>query len=157
MLKFETGDLITLAEEGRFDIIIHGCNCFNTMGAGIAKQIAKRYPEAARVDMGTSFGDINKLGNYTRYEAPNFEIINAYTQYSVNFRYTRDSSDMFEYEAFYLVLKKIARNYGAARYGLPYIGMGLAGGDKDRIIPIIENFANYITSIGGEVTLVKFG
>ena len=30
------GDLIKSAKEGQFDVIIHGCNCFNTMGAGIA-------------------------------------------------------------------------------------------------------------------------
>ena len=26
------GDLFKLAEQGEFDIIVHGCNCFNTMG-----------------------------------------------------------------------------------------------------------------------------
>ena len=36
------GCLIELAVEGNFDVIVHGCNCFNTMGAGIAKQIKKK-------------------------------------------------------------------------------------------------------------------
>ena len=30
------GDLIELAKQGKFDVIAHGCNCFCTMGAGIA-------------------------------------------------------------------------------------------------------------------------
>ncbi len=30
------GDLIELAKQGNFDVIAHGCNCFCTMGAGIA-------------------------------------------------------------------------------------------------------------------------
>ena len=30
------GDLIELAKQGKFNVIAHGCNCFCTMGAGIA-------------------------------------------------------------------------------------------------------------------------
>ena len=33
------GNLVTLALAGEFDVIIHGCNCFNTMGSGVAKDI----------------------------------------------------------------------------------------------------------------------
>lgn len=40
------GDLIQLALAGQFDVIIHGCNCFCTMGAGIAKAIRQEFPEA---------------------------------------------------------------------------------------------------------------
>lgn len=36
MYKEIKGDLIKLALEGEFDVIAHGCNCFCTMGAGIA-------------------------------------------------------------------------------------------------------------------------
>lgn len=32
------GDLIELALVGEFDVIVHGCNYFCTMGASIAKQ-----------------------------------------------------------------------------------------------------------------------
>lgn len=39
-MKVITGNLIKLAINGDFDVIIHGCNCFCKMGAGIAKQIA---------------------------------------------------------------------------------------------------------------------
>jgi len=37
------GNLITLAKKGEFDVIVHGCNCLNVMGAGIAKQIKKTF------------------------------------------------------------------------------------------------------------------
>jgi len=30
-MKEITGNLITLAKEGHFDMIVHGCNCFCTM------------------------------------------------------------------------------------------------------------------------------
>ena len=55
-----------------------------------------------------------------------------------------------------MILRKLAHEYGAQRYGLPYIGMGLAGGDKRRIMALIEDFAKTISAKGGSVTLVEF-
>lgn len=31
-MKYILGDLIKMADTGDFDIIVQGCNCFNTMG-----------------------------------------------------------------------------------------------------------------------------
>jgi O-acetyl-ADP-ribose deacetylase (regulator of RNase III) len=31
-MKVIKGDLIQLAKDGKFDLIVHGCNCFCTMG-----------------------------------------------------------------------------------------------------------------------------
>jgi O-acetyl-ADP-ribose deacetylase (regulator of RNase III) len=73
------GDLIVLAKQGKFDAIAHGCNCFCTMGAGIAPQMAAAFGcdsfEKEKVtyldydDDGHEYevqtnnrGDINKLG-----------------------------------------------------------------------------------------------
>ena len=61
-MKIIKGDLLKLALEGKFDVITHGCNCFNTMGAGIARQIAIEFPEAAIADNYTKRGDKSKLG-----------------------------------------------------------------------------------------------
>jgi O-acetyl-ADP-ribose deacetylase (regulator of RNase III) len=152
------GNLLDMADAGDFDIIIQGCNCFNTMGAGLAPQIARRYPLAEAVDSDTRKGSISKLGNWTMAWSTNdnpnqkeFRIINAYTQYSTS----RQGEDVFEYAAFELILRKLAHEYGGSyRYGLPYIGMGLAGGDKRRIMAMIENFAHEISAKGGTVTLV---
>jgi hypothetical protein len=66
-------------------------------------------------------------------------------------------TDVFEYTAFQLILEKILFAYGDKRIGLPYIGCGLAGGDKDTIIDMIEWFAERIALEGGTVTLVEFG
>ena len=43
-----------------------------------------------------------------------------------------------------------------SRYGFPLIGMGLAGGDKERIMKILEDFASEIESNGGSVTIVEW-
>ena len=149
------GNLLDLAEAGEFDIVVQGCNCFNTMGGGIAREIRERYPTVASVDMETVRGDYNKLGNWTECDAGEknrFTIINAYTQYNMS-----RGEDVFEYTAFQLILEKLEHEYPTARIGFPYIGMGLAGGDKDIIIPMIEIFAMNISRTGGSATLVEFG
>ena len=155
MLKHTKGNLLDLAEAGEFDIVVQGCNCFNTMGGGIAREIRERYPNVASVDMETVRGDYNKLGNWTECDAGEtnrFTVINAYTQYN-----TSRGEDVFEYTAFQLILEKLEHEYPTARIGFPYIGMGLAGGDKDIIIPMIEIFAMNISRTGGSATLVEFG
>ena len=160
MLIKTKGNLLDMAENGDFDIIVQGCNCFNAMGAGLAPQIAKRYPRAEEVDSATVRGNIGKLGNWTMawsdYYDTNikpFKVINAYTQYVTS----QQGEDVFEYESFAVILRKLAHEYGRHRFGLPYIGMGLAGGDKKRILAMIENFAKVISAKGGTVTLVEFG
>ena len=156
-LKHAKGNLLDLAEAGDFDVIVQGCNCFNTMGAGLAREIRERYPHVARVDMLTKKGDFNKLGNWTsenvitKNGTVSFDIINAYTQFN-----TSMGEDVFEYTAFELILQKLVFHYGTKRIGLPYIGMGLAGGDKYRILSLIQHFAQDVDSLGGSVTLVEY-
>lgn len=155
MLKHTKGNLLDLAEAGEFDVIVQGCNCFNTMGGGIAREIRERYPHVAAVDAETEKGDYTKLGNWTSAAVVNpdhgFIVINAYTQYDMS-----TGEDVFEYTAFGLILQKIVRLFGNYSIGLPYIGMGLAGGDGRIIMPMIEEFARQVDKKGGSVTLVEF-
>lgn len=158
MLKHTKGNLLDLAEAGEFDIVVQGCNCFNTMGGGIAREIRERYPEVAYVDSKTEKGDYNKLGNWTsevvvrKNGMVEFDVVNAYTQYNMS-----QGIDVFEYVAFELILQKLIHVYGDKRIGLPYIGMGLAGGDRELILAAIEWFAMRVAKKGGTVTLVEFG
>ena len=46
-LETVKGNLITMAKKGELDIIVHGCNCFHTMGGGIAAEIIARVMESA--------------------------------------------------------------------------------------------------------------
>lgn len=163
MLLHKTGNLIDLAEEGEFDIIVHGCNCQNTMGSGIAKEIKERYPKAFKADR--DFDDFylldsdkpySKLGNYTQSYCGKdpyyFYIINAYTQID----YLPRGVDHFEYSSFEVILKKLSRIYPGKKFGFPYIGMGLAGGDEKRILNLLDSFAKDVTTLGGTVTLVRY-
>ena len=78
--------------------------------------------------------------------------MNAYTQVMFSPR----GIDHFEYASFEVILKKMLQEYGTFNIGFPYIGMGLAGGDKDRIIPMLEWFSKEVENYGGSVTLVEF-
>lgn len=151
MLKHTKGCLLSLAEDGKFDIIVHGCNCFCTMGAGIAKTIKNKYPEAYQADCNTKKGDINKLGTYSYHNTGKFIIINAYTQYKWS-----GNKDLFEYHHFNNILDILANTYSNNHFGFPYIGMGLAKGNKQKILDMLENFAIIVHNNGGSVTLVEF-
>jgi O-acetyl-ADP-ribose deacetylase (regulator of RNase III) len=150
-MEYLQGDLIKFAKGGKFDVIVHGCNCFNTMGSGVAKLIKENYPGAWTIDQETSKGDRNKLGTYTLVHYKPI-IVNAYTQ----FDYGTDGKDRFEYEAFWLILQKLKFMFPKKHFGMPYIGCGLAGGDESRIVDIISKFDHELSFYGGKVTLVKF-
>lgn len=153
-MKLVKGDLLALGKANEFDIIVQGCNCWNVMGSGIAKSIREQFPDAWLADQETLAGDRNKLGCYTIGMAGRLVVINAYTQYNTA-KYPGE--DVFEYTSFQTVLDKLATRFGKYRIGLPMIGMGLAGGNPERIIPMIEDFAAKMKAYGGTVTLVEFG
>lgn len=149
-MKTIEGDLIKLALEGQFDVIVHGCNCFHTMGGGIAAQIRRKFPEAYDADLQTIYGDKDKLGTFSSAFAKtetgvDFLIVNAYTQFKYG------SGLHFDYDAFEKVCKRLKERFKGQRIGLPMIGAGLAGGDWNEIVSIIETELN-----GMDVTVVKF-
>jgi O-acetyl-ADP-ribose deacetylase (regulator of RNase III) len=161
-MKTIKGDLIKLAEEGKFDIIVHGCNCFHAMGAGIARQLADKYPQVEDADFQTPWGDRNKLGkcSIATVELDNhrFYVVNAYTQYKWS-----SGSDVFEYDSFNTLLNRLIsfatiETQGTKRInriGFPMIGAGLAGGDWSRISKMIEQFAEDVKSFA-RVTVVEY-
>lgn len=162
MLKHAKGNLIDMAEQGLFDVIVHGCNCQNTMGSGIAKEIRERHPVAYRADTNMHkkmAHPVDLLGNYSWHvgcvgrEGWAFTIVNAYTQLN----YLPRGVDHFDYESFELILRKLAVVAPGVRFGFPYIGMGLAGGDSKRIVHMLCDFADRVEKTGGSATLVEFG
>ncbi len=130
-------DLLVLALQGEFDVIVHGCNCFCLMGAGIAKSIKSAFPEAYQADLATPKGDPSKLGTYSSalIERGNhsFVVVNAYTQF-----HWRGRGVKADYHAIASVFTAIQRDFSGQRIGYPKIGAGLAGGDWESIAAIIE-------------------
>lgn len=131
------GDLLSLARQGRFDVIVHGCNCMGSMGAGIALAIATQFPQALAADLATAKGDRRKLGTYSAATVPiasgTLTIVNAYTQY-----HWQGAGVLLDYAALARVMRAVARDFAGRRIGYPRIGAGLAGGDWPRIAAIID-------------------
>lgn len=144
-MKYINGDLINLAQKGYFDVIGHGCNCFCTMGAGLAKSMKKAFPEITMADACTTSGDKKKLGTFTHVDYGNFIILNLYIQY--DFGGSMDA----DYGAIRNCMKEIKKRYSGRKIGLPMIGSGLAGGDWNKISEIIENELE-----DEDVTIVKY-
>lgn len=138
------GDLIELAQQGHYDAIVHGCNCFCTMGAGIAKQIKAEFRAAYLADCRSVKGDRAKLGHYT---SADFQIhipgiantrqlfvINAYTQFDY-----KGAGVKVDYSAIEQVFRRINLDFKGSHIGIPLIGAGLAGGNWSIIEKIIVN------------------
>lgn len=150
-MKVITGDLIKLAKQGEFDVIVHGCNCFCTMGKGIALAVKTSFPAVYQADVKMEKGDRAKLGNCSFAEVETgghlLTIVNAYTQFSYTGR-----GPKVDYDAIRSCFQWIKLNHGKKRIGFPKIGAGLAGGDWERIASIIEE-----ELAGADMTLVEHG
>lgn len=147
-MEILSGNLIDLAEDGKFDIIVHGCNCFNTMGAGIACEMRHRYPDVYIADCKTQKGAMSKLGTYTQYNTGKFIIINAYTQYRYGY------GAFFNCDAFTTILHNLIHEFPGYRFGFPLIGCGLAKGDRKQTVSMLEEFHMKMTQTKGSVSLV---
>lgn len=125
----------------RMTAMAHGCNCFNTMGAGIAAQVMKELPLAYQADMNTVKGEKSKLGRMTSVvinldDGNKGTVYNLYTQFkcwgsgpNVDLVAVRNCFDLLN--------KQIGG--GTELLGIPKIGAGLAGGDWDEIYDIINS------------------
>ncbi|MBO2012214.1 macro domain-containing protein [Hymenobacter negativus] len=135
-MQTEKGDLVRKSQAGEFDVIVHGCNCFCTMGAGIAKTIKQVFPAAFEADIATVAGDKAKLGHYTVANVlvgnKPLAILNAYTQYQWKGR-----GPHVDYVAVRQVFRRVKQEYTGHRIGYPAIGAGLAGGEWPVIAAII--------------------
>lgn len=136
MIKYVKGDLFRAEEE----LLIHGCNCFHTMGAGVAKFVKMYYPEAVIVDNMTEYGSKEKLGNYSctdpiphYYKGQDIIIVNAYTQFSLG-----GNRINVDYDAVKKVMLGIKKDFEGYTKAMPKIGAGLAGGDWEKIEGIIN-------------------
>lgn len=149
-MKVLKGDLIQLAMDGKFDVIVHGCNCFCAMGAGIALSIRDNFPEAYVADLETDMGDKSKLGTYSsailNRNGNIFRVVNGYTQFS----YTGPGT-LVEYDAIEKVFFRIKQEFQGQKIGYPKIGAGLAKGDWEKISDIIDK-----TLEGEDHTLVEY-
>lgn len=133
MIHIQRGDLL----QSDCTVIAYQCNCFATMGAGIAKQIKQRYPEAYGSDrrFPIPIGSRKRLGHFSKAQVGDRLIYNLYGQY----RYGRGKQtelSMLE-NPVHSMLEDLRQHEG--KIGFPYgMGAGLAGGDWNEIEKMLE-------------------
>ncbi len=151
-IKEKDGNLVELAQAGEFDYIIHCCNCFKTMGKGMALQIKEHCPEAYQADQATIKGDRRKLGTYTKGTSPHgYTVINLYGQfrYGNNRRHLDYRFLAHGLQHFYQELKH--NDELDARIGTYQLGCANAGGEWKIVKEIIEGSLPNL-----DVTIVNF-
>lgn len=142
VLKVIKGNLFKLAP--RNAMIIHGCNAQGVMGSGFAKQIKELYPDAYDCYLDMFEPDrkdktgASLLGAWRGVDCPGGQtIFNAITQQY----YGRDNSEKYvSYAAVATALTSIVRltkHYNRPYY-LPFIGGGLANGDRTVLMAIFK-------------------
>ena len=141
------GDLVALAKAGQYKAIVQGCNCHCVMGAGLAPQIKKAWPEAYEADQKTVRGDKDKLGKFTYHYDGSSDVFvfNLYTQYGferkpgvpdVNYQAVAEG-----FKRINAMVNSVGRNLDyqdIRKVGIPLIGAGLAGGHWEAIKAIID-------------------
>jgi O-acetyl-ADP-ribose deacetylase (regulator of RNase III) len=133
--------------------IAHGCNCQNVMGAGLAKNIRKRYPAAWEADCKAAKNKLNQLGSLSFATIPDDKFIfNLYVQerYGTTGRFVN-------YEALYTALEEMldTLNFKQDMYertikvGFPYhMCCGLAGGSWQIVYHMIcDVFDKYSSDV----------
>ncbi len=137
-------DILSDINPSKTTVILHGCNCFHTMGAGIAKYLVSKFPLILETDKAFApRGDRNKLGKVCPVlVAPNLYICNCYTQYF----YGRKFGIPVSYPAIESCLKWAAT---AVRPDYDVrsskIGCSLAGGDWNIVQPLFEKYLPQVT------------
>lgn len=160
-MKKITGNLITLALAGEYDVIAHGCNCQCTMKAGIAPQMAKVFGcNHFELESSVYKGHIDKLGriDFERLEFKDSKeyyfrvaVVNCYTQFNYGKNHIDGVDHPLDYEALILCMRKLNHMFRGQRIGLPYIGCGLGKGDRIRVEDIIKK-----ELADCEVTLIEY-
>jgi O-acetyl-ADP-ribose deacetylase (regulator of RNase III) len=147
MITYIDGDLVKGAED--FEVIGHCCNCFCTMGSGIAPQIKAKFPEAYAADCLTVKGDESKLGtiSYTHNTTP--IVVNLYGQFDYTGR--RSGKMDLDYDALKKALILMQTKFTGKRFALPKLGAGLAGGDWDVIEGILKE-----VFLGENLTIINW-
>lgn len=128
-------DILSGIDPNRLTIILHGCNCFHIMGAGIAGYLAKKFPEVLKADRTTIRGSIEKLGSLSIATLnQNLYVVNCYTQYSpgadAKLEYVDQCLNNFV---------KFGR-LGEADIRLPKIGCGIGGLKWVKVEPIFDKY-----------------
>lgn len=136
MLKEIRGDLFNfLPQRSQHTLIMHGCNAIGVMGAGFARQIKNRYPEAfieyeiATRKIGSGTGDVY----FKQINSRSLTIANAITQHSPG-----PCAKLELIEECLKVVERYSEGNNIERFMAPRIGCGIGGLDWKDVKPLFE-------------------
>lgn len=137
MIKYVKGNLLSVSK----GVIVHGCNSFGAMGAGVALAIKNMHPFAfesyAEFCANRGYVAADLLGRLNGVAvSDDLWVINAITQAHTG----NDGSRYVSYDAVDDVMRSIANSLPLdTSINMPKIGAGLGGGDWNVIEAIINH------------------
>lgn len=112
--------------------IAHGCNCIGVMGAGIAKEVKKRYPDCYQEYWVRCHSNHFIPGDYYLWKSSDKWILNMATQYGIN------GADIDLVKTSFNTISKYYKEEGIESIAMPLIGCGLGGLTWDSVKAIIQ-------------------
>lgn len=143
MLHTRRGDLLNNVRSGW--VIVHGCNSLGKMGSGFAEHLSRIYPRNrldyivhSKSEHGFQLGETL----FTK-QSDGVHIANAITQ----LKYGRCPNTVYvDYNAVRKALRQVVKyaQLCGLEIHMPFIGAGLANGDKEKLRLIFEEvFKNH--------------
>lgn len=132
-MKSQEGNVLDLAE----GVIAHGCNTLGVMGAGFAKQVKTRFPEAFAAYKRQEREEGLRLGRASFAQVgPRLWIANVLTQERIYGAKGEMLADLDAVESGFRIVGTKARELGL-QVEMPLVGCGLAGGQWEDVEPRI--------------------
>jgi len=135
MLNIKQVDVFNELKAG--DIFVHGCNSKGVMGSGIAKNVKDKWPKAYRIYKQAVLLGTLKVGEWNAYfdSHKNICVVNLVTQEN----FGRNPHEVYvDYVSLHKGLSSILDECtgDCKRVVFPYIGGGLANGDRKILLDI---------------------
>lgn len=135
-MKYQEGDLFDMG----FPAIAHGANCVGVMGAGIAKQVRRRWPVLYSRYRADCADGVAKLGSWTVYDDSSPIVYNLFTQFQPG-----PNADLVAIERSLLGALWDCEDRGIDTLGIPMIGAGIGGlrwEDVAEVVQIAESMVD---------------
>jgi len=135
MIEYRIGDLF---EQTDLKALAHGCNCAGVMGAGIAVEFKKRYPNMFELYRVFCKGGAIVLGDCLAWtDVPTETVIfNLMTQPSYKSGAILSAIEKSAEDMMYRAV-----DLGISKIGMPFIGCGLGGLSWEEVGPVFEKLS----------------
>ena len=150
-MKVVEGDItdLKLLSDNDIGAIVHGANIRSTMGAGLALQIRRKFPEAFYADQDFEKTPEQRLGDFSCAEVTYIPEGDIYSKKLV-------IANLYQQDLYPPVLQPAMLEKSLTKFSnlvkqpiaVPWgIGCGLAMGDWDEVKPMVENILKDSTAI----------